>query len=172
MDLFSGAEKMLSMDEDAWMRHANPWSVWTRFLTCVPLLSLAVWSRLWIDWYSVFPVGLALLWIWYNPRAFLAPKSTDNWASKGTFGERIFLMRRKSDLPKHHVYAANVMTLFSLIGSVIWIYGLYELNFWATIAGVIGVVLPKAWFVDRMVWIYEEMKETDPAYQAWSRRDT
>ena len=28
---------------DAWMRHANPRSVWTRF-TCVSLVVLAVWS--------------------------------------------------------------------------------------------------------------------------------
>ncbi|MEM1453414.1 MAG: DUF6653 family protein, partial [Planctomycetota bacterium] len=35
----------MDMDERTWMRHASPWSVWTRFFTCVPLISLAVWSR-------------------------------------------------------------------------------------------------------------------------------
>ena len=39
---------------DAWMRHANPRSVWTRF-TCVSLVVLAVWSRDWIGWYCLDP---------------------------------------------------------------------------------------------------------------------
>jgi hypothetical protein len=33
------------MGDEAWLRHANPWSGWTRFATVLPLLSLAVWSR-------------------------------------------------------------------------------------------------------------------------------
>lgn len=33
-----------AMNEEAWGRHANPWSVWTRFLA-LPLLVLAIWSR-------------------------------------------------------------------------------------------------------------------------------
>ena len=167
MDLFARAERMMSMDEAVWLRHASPWSVWTRFLTVVPLLSLAIWSRVWLDWYSLVPIALALFWAWYNPRAFPPPESTDNWASKGVFGERVFLSHRKHDLPPHHLRAANVITMFSFVGALIWIYGLYTLNLWATIAGVIGIVLPKAWFVDRMVWIYEEMKHKSPEYQSW-----
>ena len=167
MDLFSGAEKMLAMDEAVWMRHANPWSVWSRFLTCVPLLSLAVWSRAWLGWYSLLPIGLALFWIWYNPRAFPVPARRDNWASKGVFGERIFLERRKTDLPSHHLRTAQVLMAFSFVGAVLWIFGLATLNAWATVAGIIGVNLPKAWFVDRMVWIYEDMKDADPKYAAW-----
>ena len=115
----------------------------------VPLISLAFWSRAWLGWYALIPIALTFFWVWYNPRAFPPPRSTDNWASKGTFGERIFL------------------TVFSFMGALIWVYGLYALNVWATVAGVIGVVLPKAWFVDRMVWIYEDMKETDPKYAVW-----
>ncbi len=167
MDLFSSAEKIMSMDETVWMRHANPWSVWTRFLTVVPLLSLAIWSRTWFGWYSLIPIALAILWAWYNPRAFSPPTSTDNWASKGVFGERVFLAHRNRDLPAHHLRAANVITMFSFVGALAWIYGLYTLNLWATVAGVMGVVLPKAWFVDRMVWIYEELKHKDPTYQSW-----
>ena len=78
---------------------------------------------------------------------------------------RIFFDRRKVNIPQHHLRAANVLTLMSFIGLLIcWIYGLFGLNFWATIVGIIGAVLPKAWFCDRMVWIYEDMKYTDPVY--------
>ena len=122
---------------------------------------------MWLGWYSLIPIALAFFWVWYNPRAFPPPSSADNWASKGTFGERIFLERRNTDIAPHHLRAATILTVFSFIGALIWIYGLYALNAWATVAGVIGVVLPKAWFVDRMVWIYEDMKDTDPKYAAW-----
>lgn len=169
MDLFASAEKMMGMDESVWMRHANPWSVWTRFATMVPLISLAVWSRAWIGWYSLLPLGLVLLWVWYNPRAFSAPRSTDNWASKGVFGERVFLETRNTTLPRHHYVAAHVLSTLTFVGSVIWLYGLALLDFWATIAGIVGVVLPKAWFVDRMVWIFEDMKNSDPRYEGWIR---
>lgn len=33
-----------SMSDAVWMRHAHPWSVWTRF-TVLPLLIVAIWSR-------------------------------------------------------------------------------------------------------------------------------
>lgn len=35
------------MDNDTWKRHANPWCFWTR-LTVIPLLFLAIWSRVWL----------------------------------------------------------------------------------------------------------------------------
>ena len=169
MDLYTGAEKALKMDDATWMRHANPSSVWTRLFTMMPLLSLAIWSRDWIGWYALLAVAAVGVWVWYNPRAFAEPKSTDNWGSKGTFGERIFLETRKTTLPAHHVRAANVLTFLSLVGMAIWIYGLVVLDFWAVVAGIIGIGVPKAWFVDRMVWIYDEQKDTDPRYASWLR---
>jgi hypothetical protein len=39
--------KLFGLEGDAWMRHANPVSVWTRFAV-LPLGALAVWSRQWI----------------------------------------------------------------------------------------------------------------------------
>ena len=36
------------MTDEVWRRHANPWSVWTRYLAG-PILILAVWSRFWIE---------------------------------------------------------------------------------------------------------------------------
>lgn len=89
--------------------------------------------------------------------------------AKGTFGERIFLKERKTKIAPHHLRMANFLTLLSFIGALIWIYGLWALNFWAVVAGTVSTVLPKAWFVDRMVWIYEEMKDTDPVYASWLR---
>ena len=158
MDIFNASERLMSMDDEVWARHSNPWSVWARF-SCLPLLALAIWSRTWFGWGSLIPVALALLWTWYNPRAFGPPTTTDNWASKGTFGERIFLNRKMIHIPRRHERAAKVLTIMSAIGAIILIYGLIGLDVWATICGLFVSIGPKVWFVDRMVWLYEDMKD-------------
>ncbi|QMU58922.1 MAG: hypothetical protein GKR98_12410 [Boseongicola sp.] len=168
MDAFDATERSMGMKDATWARHANPWSVWTRF-TCLPLLILAIWSRDWFGWYSLVPIALACLWIWWNPRAFPVPASTDNWASKGTFGERIFLNRKTIPIPQHHLRWAYVLGFASAIGIPPLIWGLWTLDFEWTLIGAILTVLPKVWFVDRMVWLYEDRKDSDPTYQSWLR---
>jgi len=38
--------RMFALSATTWERHANPWSVWTRF-AILPLAVIAVWSRAW-----------------------------------------------------------------------------------------------------------------------------
>lgn len=169
MQLLRAAERLMAMDDAAWARHANPWSVWSRF-TCLPLLALAVWSRTWLGWWALVPLALALVWTWYNPRAFAPPATTDTWASKGTFGERVFLNRKTVPVPRHHVRAGKVLTAFSAVGMAMLSYGLIVLDAWATVGGLLVAIGSKAWFVDRMVWLYEDMKDATPEYAGWLRR--
>jgi hypothetical protein len=49
--------RIFGLEGDAWMRRANPLSVWTRF-TVLPLLAIAIWSRTWIGWWSLVPLPL------------------------------------------------------------------------------------------------------------------
>ena len=64
-------------DADAWRRHANPWSVYTRIP--VPLLlTAAIWSRVWIGWWSLIPVAAVAVWTLINPRVF--PPARSIWA--------------------------------------------------------------------------------------------
>lgn len=166
MDVIKFAEKLMSMNEDSWERHSNPWSVYTRFLI-MPLMSLAFWSREWLEYYSLLPIALSFVWVWVNPRVFGAPSSTNNWASMGTFGERIYLERKTNPLPEHHVLPTTFLQIMSGLGMPIFIYGLYSLNIWALVLGNLWVMVFKAWFVDRMVWLYSDMKETKPEYLSW-----
>lgn len=163
MDLYRYAEKAMKMDDATWERHANPWSVWTRLLTTMPLASAALWSRTLLGWYSLIPIAIAVFWAWLNPRAFPAPRTTDNWASKGVFGEKIFLERRNSDVPSHHIAAARMLAMLGIACLLVWLFGVYALHGWATITGAAGVVVSKAWFVDRMVWVYEDMHVANPS---------
>jgi len=146
------------MDDETWARHSNPWSVYTRFTT-LPLISFAFWSREWLGLYSGVLVALSFLWVWVNPRLFAVPKRTDSWASRGTFGERIYLNRSNETIPDHHLNASRILQWLSVMGLPFLMYGLYTLDIWVLILGNFWVMVSKAWFVDRMVWLYMDMRE-------------
>lgn len=168
MDYGRFAERLMIMDDAAWQRHANPWSALTRAIG-FPLLVLAIWSRTWIGWWSLVPILLTLAWIWLNPRAFPPPETTDNWASKGTFGERVWLNRKTVPIPAHHARMAHLLSGLGVLAAVPFLYGLIMLEPWPTWLGLALVMLAKIWFVDRMVWLYEDMKDQDPTYRSWLR---
>jgi hypothetical protein len=88
--------------------------------------------------------------------------------SKGVFGEKIFTERTKAktQIPSHHVTVANTATVISIIGVAMLIYGLVVLETWPTVAGAAIGILGKTWYVDRMVWLFEDMKHI-PKYGTW-----
>ena len=155
-----------AMSDETWQRHTNPWSVYTR-ITVLPLLILAIWSRAWWGWWSLVAIALAIAWTWFNPRIFPKPRSTDNWASKGVLGERVWLNRRNIPVPEHHRIMPNIRSGVSVIGLPFLIWGLWQLKIWPLLVGLILMLGAKLWFVDRMVWIYEDMKDKDPEYKSW-----
>jgi hypothetical protein len=169
MDIIKTAEKLMLMDEITWAKHANPYSVYTRFTT-LPLLSLAIWSRLWFDAYAIIFLLLALLWIWLNPRLFSVPSKTNNWASMATFGERIYLNRQHENIPSHHLRFCRLLQGLSMLGIPLYIYGLYQFDITLTIFANCWLMVFKAWFVDRMVWLYQDMKDSNSEYQAWLKQ--
>lgn len=154
------------MDERTWARHANPWSVWTRY-TALPLLVLAVWSRDWLGWWAVVPVAVAVLWTWGNPRLFPIPASTDNWASRAVLGERVWMARGQVPLPQHHRSAPHLLAALAALGMPFLAWGLYFLQLWPTLLGVLLVFSGKLWFLDRMVWLYQDMQDAHPDYRRW-----
>ena len=167
-DLFAASERLMKMDDAAWARHANPWSVFSR-MSVLPLITLAIWSRVWLGWGALLPVLLVLTWTWWNPRAFTPPASTDNWASRGTFGERVFLNRAQVPVPRHHEMWAKGLTWVSGIGVIPWVHGLWALNPGTALAGLILMIGGKLWFVDRMAWLYQDMQDKHPGYARWLR---
>jgi len=166
MNLEKFTSRALKMSDDVWMRHANPWSGWTRFFS-LPLLYGAIWSRKWLKWLAVIPVSLVVIWIGINTRVFKKPPSTDNWMSKVTFGERIMAKREEAPVPGHHLPVLKAARLVSSSGALLSIYGLYGLKGWPTFTGMLLVMLGKTWYMDRMVWVYEDMKDERPQYREW-----
>lgn len=159
MRIDKAAEKSMAMDDVTWARHANPWSVYTR-IPILACLAFAIWSRVWIGWWCLLPIIIIIAWTFYNPRAFPPPKSLDNWASKGVMGERIWLDRKAKPIPAHHARWAFWLMVGSSIGVMPLVWGLYALEPWAVVLGVLQVTLFKVWFVDRMVWLHEDQTPT------------
>lgn len=160
---------IFQMDEKTWQRHANPWSVWTRN-SVLPLLIMAFWSRVWLGWWALLPIGVAILWTWLNPRLFSPPKSMNSWAAKGTLGERVWLNRDNVPVPEHHRLVPHILSAVTAVSTIFVIWGVMVLAVWPTVFGTALIILSKLWFVDRMVWLYEDMRDATQEYSSWAGR--
>ena len=158
--------KTFALDDETRRRHANPWSVILRN-TVLPILVIAFWSRLWLGWWAVVPIALGFLWTWLNPRIFSEPASFDHWASKAVSGERVWLNRDVVPVPKHHRTVPNILSVVSGIGMLFVLYGVLVFDPWPAIFGMALVYCSKLWFLDRMAWLWEDMKDTNEEYQGW-----
>ena len=154
------------MTDEVWARHANPWSVWTRFVT-LGLIVLTVWYR---DWYgSAFWYILAILgiWIWLNPRTFPKPETTDRGSSKAVLGERVWLNRKAIPISVHFNRIIACLNTLSFLGMILMIVGFREHHPWMTGSGLALTYIGKMWFLDRMVWLYDVMRDADVRYTNW-----
>ena len=158
---------LFGLKGDAWMRHANPASVWTRFAV-LPLLALAIWARDWIGWWCLVPVVLLMVWLVINPRFFDPPASTKHWASKSVFGERIWTESDHATLPvEFRSRVPAVAQAYQVIGLAAMVYGLIVLNVIAAVGGLIITEGGKLWYLDRMVLLYEVAKISDRTWVSW-----
>ena len=160
MDVFKLTEQSMAMDDATWKRHANPWSFWTR-VPILPLLALAIWSRVWLGWWAFVPVAVLVAWVFVNPRAFPPPRHLDDWTSHGVLGERHFLARKSVPIPRHHEIWAKGLSAVAALGMVPLIYSLWALEVWPTLLGLVLAVGGKLWFVDRMAWLHADMTQAD-----------
>lgn len=158
MRIDKAIERSMMMDDATWARHASPWSFWTR-VPVLLLLALAIWSRVWVGWWCVVPIGLVIVWTLVNPRVFSPPASLDNWASQVVLGERYWLARKAAPIPAHHAKAAMILSILSGLSIIPLAYGLWVLDAWAVFAGAMLASVFKLWFGDRMAWLCADMAD-------------
>ena len=156
------------MDDATWERHANPWSAWTR-LPILPLMALAIWSRAWIGWGCLVPLALLIAWTWLNPRAFPPPASTRAWLSRAVMGERVWLAREAVRIPEHHRRAARLLAVLPALGLFPLVWGLWAYSLPWLLLGLVLVLGAKLWFLDRMVWLFDDMARAHEHYRRWLR---
>ena len=157
---------MMILSEQTWRRHANPWSVWTRY-AAFPLLVAAIWSHHWIGWGALLPVAIMVGFIYVNPWLFPPPRSTRSWASKAVLGERVWLAEDKRYLPDQHPRVVNVLIALSFANLAALVWGLVQSDAVLTIVSTVNVLVAKSWFNDRMVWLFSERVRGNAEYQSW-----
>ena len=160
MKIAQWAERLMGMDDAVWAKHSNPWSGWTR-VSVLPLLCLAIWSRVWLGWGCMWLVLAVLAWTWLNPRLFGPPAHNNAWMTKGVLGERMWLAQQDVPIPAHHALFGRFLNIAAGIGVALLAYGLWRLDIGWTLAGLIASMGAKLWFLDRMVWLYADMTDKE-----------
>ncbi|MDA3624683.1 DUF6653 family protein [Saccharopolyspora oryzae] len=140
------------MTDETWKRHANPWSVWTRF-AAIPVFELAVWSRDWIGWWSLAGVGAVLVWLlWLNVRLF-GPVEPNSWAARGIYGEKLHF---EGKAPAAHRIVLRLLMAAGMLGFALITWGLTALDVWPLILGTAVLVLCQLWRIDRYGLLFEQ----------------
>lgn len=138
-----------------WSRHANPWSVYTRF-AAIPAMIVAVWSREWLGWWAVVPIATVIAWLAINPFVFPPADPSRGWASKGIYGEQLWLAERER-VPASHRRVLRSLIGVGLVGMLLLVWGLWRLHAWPTLYGATLIVLAQLWRIDRMGLLYDEL---------------
>lgn len=84
-------------------------------------------------------------------------------------GERVWLNRKHVPVPPQHRTVPNILSGVAAIGMLFVVWGVAALDIWLTLFGSALVYLAKLWFLDRMVWLYEEMKNAKREYREGAR---
>ncbi|MGW4425204.1 DUF6653 family protein [Streptosporangium sp. NPDC004631] len=148
------------MTDEAWKRHANPWSVYTRF-AAIPAMILAIWSRTWIGWWSLLPVAAVIVWLWLNPHVFPPIETPRGWAARGIYGEKLWLLK-PDQVPQGHRGILRLLIPLGVAGFALLVWGLIALLVWPTVFGMTLVVLAQLWRIDRLGLLYEERRRAVP----------
>lgn len=167
MQIVKAMESAMGLTDQAWDRHANPLSVYTRY-SVLPLFVLAVWSRDWIGWWALLPILLVAAWARINPHLFPPPATTHSWASRAVLGERVWLNRKSVPIPPEDARWALGLSVLNGLGLIPLAYGLWVLDPGWTAAGMAVIMIGKSWFLDRMTRLYDRMAD-HPDYAAWRR---
>ncbi|MEV7907834.1 DUF6653 family protein [Streptomyces anulatus] len=152
----SAVAQAFRMTDEAWKRHANPWSVYTRF-AAIPGMILAIWSRTWIGWWSLLPVATVIVWLWLNPHLFRPVEAAHSWAAKGIHGERLWLEQR-ARVPREYQALLRWLIPVGLAGFALLAWGLTALMVWPTVFGATLIVLAQLWRIDRLGLLHENQR--------------
>jgi len=155
MKSLASITRNFGMTDEVWRRHANPWSVWTRF-AAIPALILAIWSRVTLGWWALVPVGLVMFWLWLNPRVFPPVTEPRSWAAKGIYGEKLWL-HEPGKIPAQDRALFRWLALPGIAGALLLVWGLVRLLVWPTVIGASLIIVAQLWRIDRLGRLYDRV---------------
>jgi len=79
----------------------------------------------------------------------------------------VWLNRDEVAVPRYHIIVSNILNAISSAGMGLSIWAIVTLSVWPAILGISLAYLGKSWYLDRMVWIYEDMKNENEEYRSW-----
>lgn len=154
MKLTQATVKAFGLDDAAWKKHANAWSVWTRMLGVVPIL-VPIYFRETLGWWALVPIALGVGWMWANPHVFSAVDEPRSWAEMGIYGEKMYAADQSLAAEAHRP-ALRWLIALAAVGAVLLVWGLVLIEAWPSIFGLTLIVLSQLWQIDRFVAIYAE----------------
>lgn len=137
------------MSEDAWSRHANPWSGATRMLAGAALL-LALYRHAWKR------LGAVIVFLALNPVLFPEPERTDNWLSEGVLGERAWIADGKPMFGTRYPEVLNAVNVPLYCYTLYAAYRQYPVR---TFVGFLVTFALKMLFVDAMGRYYRARRD-------------
>jgi hypothetical protein len=111
-----------------------------------PLVYVPVWNRSWKQG------AVVVAWFAANPILFPEPEGDESWATRGVLGEELWTAERPRDLS---VLINAAMAAFFAGG----LLATYRRRFWPMILGASAALLLKLWYIDRMVFYYEQHRD-------------
>lgn len=154
------------LSDRTWTRHANPWSVWTRY-AAFPFLVAAAWSYHSIGWWSLAPIMAVVAFLIVNPKLFPPPRSTKSWAAKAVLGERVWSREHYRFPAQLHPKTNYAVIALSILNALALIYAIVSENMLAAAVSGIAVLAMKSWMNDRMVWLFSERMRDNREYASW-----
>ena len=102
------------------------------------------------------------------PLLFPPPRSTRTGRPRGR-GERIWSERGQVAIPAQFADSRIPTVTYAIqtIGLAVLAWGLIQLDVIYTVAGLVILQTAKAWFIDRMVLLFDDMKARVPEYADW-----
>ena len=146
-----------ALDDETWLRHANPWSVALRN-TVLPILVIAFWSRSGSDGMRLFRLLLPCSGPGSIP-VFSPDRIARPLGIKGCDGRTGLAEPGHCSRAGTSPTAPNILSGVSGIGMLFVFWGVFAFDLWPTVFGMALVYCGKLWFLDRMAWLCEDMKD-------------
>jgi len=121
---------------------------------------LTFWTRKWIGAWCLAPGLLIFIWAHLYPLFLNRRISPPNWAARAMLGERIFLNRDKVEIPAaHNLPLHALLALIASTGVILIIWSVVFYSVWGVVLGLAMAGFGRGWFLDRMVWLYEDIRK-------------